>query len=70
MVEFLQNYDAKIKSQTAIQKVLDDEAKSYGGGDGTGGDSSPASKANGLYDKSATSTPFPDDDRTDPKSMF
>ncbi|XP_037035921.1 glutaminase liver isoform, mitochondrial isoform X2 [Bradysia coprophila] len=69
VVEFLQNYDNKMKSQAAIQKVLDDEAKSYGGGDGASGDSAPP-KGNVLYDKSATSTPFPDDDRTDPKSMF
>lgn len=72
VVEFLQNYDNKMKSQAAIQKVLDDEAKSYGvGGDGASGDDSvPPPKGNVLYDKSATSTPFPDDDRTDPKSMF
>lgn len=71
VVEFLQNYDNKMKSQAAIQKVLDEEAKSYGGGgnDSAGGDSS-NTRANALYDKSATSTPFPDDNTSDPKSMF
>lgn len=70
VVEFLQNYDSKMKSQAAIQKVLDDEVKSYGGGsDSASGDSS-APRTNGLYDKSASSTPFPGDDTSDPKSVF
>lgn len=70
VVEYLQNYDNKMKSQAAIQKVLDDEAKSYGGGsDGASGNAAPP-RANGLYDKSARSTPFPDDNTSDPKSSF
>lgn len=71
VVEFLQNYDNKMKSQAAIQKVLDDEAKSHGvsGSDGAGGASS-VPRSNGFYDKSASSTPFPDDNSSDPKSGF
>lgn len=68
VVEFLQNYDNKMKSQAAIQKVLEDEAKTHGA-DGASGDSA-ASRTNGMYDKSATSTPFPGDSSSDPKSLF
>jgi len=67
VVEFLQNYDSKMKSQAALQKVIADEAKAYGN-DSTGGDS-PNSRANTVYDKSASSSPFPDDNSSDPKSM-
>lgn len=67
-MEFLQSYDNKMKSQAAIQKVLEDEAKTFGGGSETG-DSSPH-KTNVTYDKSANSSPFPDDNSGDQKSMF
>ncbi|KAJ6642392.1 Glutaminase kidney isoform, mitochondrial, partial [Pseudolycoriella hygida] len=40
VVEYLQNYDNKLKSQAAFQKALDDEAKAYGGSNG--GDSTPS----------------------------
>lgn len=70
VVEFLQNYDNKMKSQAAIQKVLDDEAKSYGGGGSDGASGSSVPRSNGLYDKSASSTPFPDDNSSDPRSGF
>lgn len=71
MVEFLQNYDNKLKSQTALQKVLDDEAKAFGGGDDNdSGRNTPSTGSSGLYDKSANASPFPDDNSTNPKSMF
>lgn len=69
MVEFLQNYDNKIKSQTALQKVLAEEAKAFGGGEDSDRNT-PPSRTNGLYDKSASSSPFPGDNSSDPKSLL
>jgi len=57
-----------MKSQAAIQKVLDDEAKSYGGVDNASDAST--KRKNNLYDKSASSSPFPDDNNADPKSLL
>lgn len=62
VVEYLQNYENKIKSQAALQKVIGDEQKSNGGGSGR---DSPTDKRNGFYDKSNDSSTFPDDPSSD-----